>query len=209
VTRVGEDAWLVPLASSRQVAAAWRELSARAGEQVRDVVPGARSILVVFRTPPGDAERSWLSAVITALEADGDLAAVGSTATRGFREHDVPVRYDGEDIDLVARHAGMSADAVASLHASVTYRVSFVGFQPGFAYLEGLPARLHTPRRSSPRTAVPRGAVAIGGEWTGIYPATTPGGWNLIGRTHLRLFDPTSERPALLAPGDMVRIVRE
>ena len=203
--RVGETAWLIPLPSSERVGAVSTRVRATEVERVRDVVPGARSVLVVFRDPPGEADRAWLAGI--AAEGCLDARAVAPGVAAAQRWHDVPVRYDGDDLEVVARRAGLSVDQTIALHASATYRVAFVGFQPGFAYLDGLPDRLWTPRRASPRTRVPRGAVAIGGEWTGIYPSESPGGWHLIGHTDLDLFNPHAARPALFEPGDLVRMV--
>lgn len=123
---------------------------------------------------------------------------------------DIPVRYggeDGPDLEYVARHAGMSAADVIALHASVEYIVYMIGFTPGFPYLGGLPARLATPRRASPRQAVPAGSVGIAGSQTGVYPLRTPGGWQIIGRTGERLFRPELDPPTLLRVGDRVRFV--
>jgi KipI family sensor histidine kinase inhibitor len=122
---------------------------------------------------------------------------------------EIPVRYDGPDLADVAAHCGLSADEVVRRHTQADYVVYFIGFQPGFAYLGGLDESLHTPRRAEPRVAVPAGSVGIGGAQTGIYPLATPGGWQLIGRTTLPLFDPQAEPPTLLAPGDRVRFVAE
>jgi inhibitor of KinA len=124
---------------------------------------------------------------------------------------EVPVCHDSEfavDLEEVARHAGLSADEVIERHSSASYRVSCVGFTPGFPFLSGLPAELATPRRASPRKEIPAGAVAIGGTQTGIYPRKSPGGWNIIGRTPLRLFDVEREPPALFRAGDHVRFRR-
>jgi KipI family sensor histidine kinase inhibitor len=118
------------------------------------------------------------------------------------------VCYGGEfgpDLGAVATHAGVDEQAVIDAHANGDYRVAMLGFMPGFPYLLGLDKALHTPRRESPRTRVPAGSVAIGGAQTGIYPRELPGGWQLIGRTPLVLFDPTREQPALLQPGQRVR----
>jgi KipI family sensor histidine kinase inhibitor len=123
---------------------------------------------------------------------------------------EIPVRYggeDGPDLADVAAHCGLAVDEVVRRHGAAEYCVYFIGFQPGFAYLGGLDAALHTPRRAEPRVAVPAGSVGIGGAQTGIYPLATPGGWQLIGRTSLALFDPRAEPPTLLAPGDRVRFV--
>ncbi|MFM1851194.1 MAG: hypothetical protein RIS54_878 [Verrucomicrobiota bacterium] len=120
----------------------------------------------------------------------------------------IPVCYGGEcgpDLMTVARHSGLAAREVAELHAAETYVVGAIGFSPGFPYLVGLPAKLHTPRRSTPRTQVPAGSVAIGGGQTGVYPVASPGGWNLIGRTPLKLFDPSAEEPTQLRVGDRLR----
>jgi KipI family sensor histidine kinase inhibitor len=121
---------------------------------------------------------------------------------------DVPVHYGGEygpDLKTVADHTGLSVKEVVERHAGGHYVVFFLGFQPGFAYMGGLEDALHTPRRSEPRLEVPAGSVGIGGAQTGIYPATSPGGWQLIGRTALKLFDPSRNPPTLLQPGDRVR----
>ncbi|WP_226569189.1 5-oxoprolinase subunit PxpB [Mangrovibacter yixingensis] len=123
---------------------------------------------------------------------------------------DFPVVYGGQqgpDLDEVAMHCGMTPSQVVERHSSVEYVVYFMGFQPGFAYLGELPHELAIPRRAEPRLNVPAGTVGIGGEHTGIYPLETPGGWNLIGRTPLVLFDPHREPPALLMPGDRVRFI--
>ena len=116
----------------------------------------------------------------------------------------LPVLYDGEDLAELAQRAGLPAQELARRHAAGRYRVAFVGFAPGFAYLSGLPGELASPRRTSPRPRVPAGSVAIGGAWTGIYPSASPGGWNLLGRTSAVLFDAAADPPSLLAPGDRV-----
>jgi inhibitor of KinA len=121
---------------------------------------------------------------------------------------DVPVCYEDEfapDLGEVAQHAGLSHDDVIRRYSNASYRVTCVGFTPGFPYLSGLPAELATPRRASPRKEIPAGAVAIGGTQTGIYPRKSPGGWNIIGRTPLLLFDVERESPALFHAGDHVR----
>jgi len=121
---------------------------------------------------------------------------------------EIPVCYGGDqgpDLERVADQAGLSPNEVAELHSGVRYRVNAIGFAPGFPYLGGLPPRLHTPRRDTPRPRVPEGSVGIGSALTGIYPLAGPGGWNLIGRTPLELFRPRRVRPALLAVGDTVR----
>ena len=173
------------------------ELRAAAFEEVADVVPGARTVLVELR--PG-AEPSDALVRALATQPRKSEARVGSM-------HEVSVTYDGPDLQDVADLAGLSKDEVISLHSSVEYVAAFIGFQPGFPYLLGLPEQIACPRLDTPRVKVPRGSVAIGGAYAGIYPAATPGGWRLIGTTDLALFDPSREQPSLLAPGDRVRFV--
>jgi len=126
----------------------------------------------------------------------------------GYNSIEVPVCYDQEfafDLDEVARNAGVHLKEVVDLHCGADYRVHCVGFTPGFPFLGGLPRQLATPRRDVPRKEIPAGSVAIGGRQTGIYPIKSPGGWNVIGRTPLRLFDPQKDPPVLLRAGDRVR----
>jgi len=123
---------------------------------------------------------------------------------------EIPVIYGndaGPDLQVVADHAGLTPQQVVELHSSIDYVVYFIGFQPGFPYLGGLDDRLHTPRRAEPRLSVPAGSVGIGGSQTGIYPLATPGGWQLLGRTPVALFNPRQQPPTLLRPGDSVRFV--
>jgi inhibitor of KinA len=130
------------------------------------------------------------------------------TKSTSPREIEIPVCYDREfalDIDDVAKSANLGADEIERRHAAAHYRVSCVGFTPGFPFLSGLPAELATPRRPTPRTKIPAGSVAIGGRQTGVYPVESPGGWNIIGRTPLQLFDSNRADPALVHAGDRVR----
>jgi KipI family sensor histidine kinase inhibitor len=120
----------------------------------------------------------------------------------------IPVCYDlefGPDLQEVADHAKIPAHEVIRLHSSATYRVHFLGFTPGFAYLGGLPEALHVPRLPTPRKHVPAGTVAIAGSQAGVYPVDSPGGWQLLGRTPVRIFDPNAARPTRLEPGDQVK----
>lgn len=124
------------------------------------------------------------------------------------RTVEIPVRYGGEpgpDLPELARHHGLSEDEVVRIHSGVEYLVHMIGFAPGFPYLGGLPDRIATPRRATPRTRVPAGSVGIGGSQTGVYPIESPGGWHLIGRTPLALFTPEADPPTLLRAGDRVR----
>lgn len=120
---------------------------------------------------------------------------------------EIPARYDGPDLEDVARHANLTPAQVVELHSSAEFEVAFVGFSTCFPYLGGLPPALATPRLTAPRKHVPAGSIAIGGVQGGIYPLASPGGWRLIGRTALRLFDPDQEPPALLRMGDRVRFI--
>jgi len=169
---------------------------------VLDVAPAYASVCVRHAPAPADA-RERLAATIRALVENAAPAAAASSMLV-----EIPVCYGGEfgpDLDEVARRTQLKPGDVIARHASVDYQVAMLGFAPGFPYLLGLPAALHTPRRGNPRTHVPAGAVAIGGAQTGIYPRDLPGGWNIIGRTPLRLFDVGREPPALLAAGTRVR----
>jgi inhibitor of KinA len=141
-------------------------------------------------------------------------AAVSAISHRGKRVGlperviKIPVCYDPEfalDLDSVAQHAQISPREVVDLHSAAEYRVSCIGFVPGFPFLSGLPKKLATPRRATPRKEIPGGSIAIGGAQTGIYPLRSPGGWNLIGRTPVRLFEPDRNPPTLLRAGDRVR----
>lgn len=126
---------------------------------------------------------------------------------RLLRRVEIPVVYGddfGPDLKSVASARGLSVEAVVALHSEAVYRVCFIGFTPGFPYLSGLPETLNTPRLTTPRKSVPAGSVAIGGEHCGIYPVSSPGGWSIVGRTPLRLFDVQGVEPCLLSPGDEV-----
>lgn len=168
-----------------------------------DVVPGMNNLMLVF-----DA-----TADVQALERDMKLAwASGEMRNSTGKVIEIPVRYGGKygpDLADVARHTKLTVEEVVRRHAAAEYVVYFLGFQPGFAYLGGMDPALATPRRREPRVAVPTGAIAIGGEQTGIYPAVLPGGWQLIGHTDTKLFVPDRDPPSLFAPGDTVRFVVE
>jgi inhibitor of KinA len=182
-----------------------RAVTSRLGERVIEVVPTYRSLLV--RHDPVGVSRQALARAIEALVAE--LPAASAAKPLGRLVH-VPACYGGDlgpDLDFVARHAGLEPAEVIALHASATYEVFMLGFTPGFPYLGGLSPRIATPRLETPRERVPAGGVGIGGVQTGIYPVASPGGWRLIARTPLRLFDPGAESPFLLAPGDRLRFV--
>ncbi|MFM0741623.1 5-oxoprolinase subunit PxpB [Paraburkholderia xenovorans] len=174
--------------------------AARDWPHVLEVVPGMNNLTLVFDPLETDCD-ALTSRLQDAWNAAGDTPAPG-------REVEIPVQYGGEfgpDLKVVADHTGFTVREVVQRHADGEYVVFFLGFQPGFAYMGGLETALHTPRRASPRLEVPAGSVGIGGEQTGIYPATSPGGWQVIGRTETPLFDPSRRPPTLLQPGDRVR----
>lgn len=215
VLRVAERALLVRFADAdlaRAVARA-QKLDARlaragipaAGERVL----GAGSLLVAFDRAPG----LELEAIAARLAELAERIARGSArAAAARRERCFEVDYGGEagpDLEAVARAAGLAPERVVELHSGALYRVAFVGFSPGFAYLIGLPRELELPRRATPRARVAAGSVAIAGPFAGVYPSPTPGGWHLIGRAagleRAPLFDPAASPPAALAPGDAVR----
>jgi KipI family sensor histidine kinase inhibitor len=171
-----------------------------------DPVPAYASLLVGYdsdRLTTADAEER-LTAVVEATADEPLTPALEQPVI------EIPVRYggpDGPDLDEVAERQSMTPEAVVALHASRTYRVFQLGFVPGFAYLGILPSALVLPRRPTPRARVPAGSVAIAGQQTAVYPSATPGGWHVLGRTDLRLWDPSAGSPSRLAPGDRVRFV--
>ncbi len=137
------------------------------------------------------------------------LNSLNETSQPAGRLLQIPVIYDGPDLPFVAQHCGLTIAEVIKLHTSTDYTVYMMGFSPGFPYLGLLPAALQTPRLASPRTHVPAGSVAIAGLQTGIYPMASPGGWQLIGRTELSLFNPLQESPFLFSPSDTVRFLQD
>ncbi|WP_370150610.1 5-oxoprolinase subunit PxpB [Streptacidiphilus sp. EB129] len=200
---MGRTALLLEVDSDDEVAALYRELTMRQEDgrlgPVAEIVPAARTVLL-----DGVAQ---VEPLVRQLEGwrvpeAGSAAAVGPLV-------EVPTVYDGADLAEVAALWGVSAAEAVRLHAGCEFRVAFCGFAPGFAYLTGLPERLAVPRRATPRTRVPTGSVALAGTYTGVYPSASPGGWQLLGRTGLTLWDPAAEPPALLRPGTRVRFVPE
>ncbi|MEN0583189.1 MULTISPECIES: 5-oxoprolinase subunit PxpB [unclassified Kosakonia] len=190
----------VQLATQKRI---WR-LTQRLADvpDVVEAIPGMNNITVVLRDPH--------SLALDAIERLQRWWEESEALEPESRSIEIPVLYGkaaGPDLGLVAEHCRMTEKQVVELHASVDYVVWFLGFQPGFPYLGGMPEALATPRRAEPRVSVPAGSVAIGGAQTGIYPLETPGGWNLIGRTDLALFNPRLPAPVLLRPGDTLRFV--
>ena len=167
--------------------------------EVIDVVPAARTVLVRCRPVEGGLSR--VAERLTQLEVTHHTSDEGP-------EVEIEVYYDGPDLADVAELTGLSEDEVVRLHTDAEWTVAFTGFLPGFGYLVGGDERLSVPRRDESRTKVPAGSVGLAGEFTGAYPKESPGGWQLIGRTEARLWDPDREQPALLAPGTRVTFVR-
>ena len=164
---------------------------------VVELVPGYRTLLVVAAPDSGGA-LDELAAGLPELE----LPPAGEVAGEPV---EIPVSYDGEDLPEVASLTGLDAEEVVRRHTAPEYTVAFLGFSPGFPYLVGLDPALEVPRRDTPRTSIPAGSVGLAGGQTGIYPTASPGGWQLIGRTEVALFDPERDPPALLAPGSRLR----
>lgn len=163
-------------------------------ERFDEVVPAECSVLVRFHA---GMTTSDVRGIVESLPKD--LPEVTG------RDVEIPVRYDGADLAMVARAVGMTVEEVVSLHSGGIYRAAFSGFAPGYVYCTGLDPRLHLPRRPTPRTAVPAGSVAIADVYTAVYPTASPGGWHLLGTTDLPLFDLHRPDPALIRPGDRVR----
>ena len=138
------------------------------------------------------------------IAALGEVEFFADATLAPGRVHEVPVLYDGPDLDAVAQTTGLSSDEIVKLHSGADYHVYMLGFLPGFAYLGDLPEKLSLPRLKEPRTRVPRGSVGIAEGLTAVYPVESPGGWRLIGRTPLILFDLRADPPSLFAPGDTV-----
>lgn len=185
---------LAEAVQARRAAGAWPE--------ILELVPAARTVLV--RTTHG-AHLGHLAGDLSDL-ADS-LGAAGMPPQPPGPMLQIPVRYDGPDLADVAGHTGLSVAEVVSAHTSTPWRVAFCGFAPGFAYLLSGDPRLRVPRRPEPRAAVPAGSVALAGEYSGIYPRETPGGWQLLGTTDVVLWDVERPVPALLSPGTTVRFV--
>jgi KipI family sensor histidine kinase inhibitor len=195
VLGAGPGALLVEVGSVDQALALYAE--ARGADlAVTDLVPAARTVLF-DGVDDVDRLRRWLATVQPARPRP-DLPA---------REVEVPTVYDGADLADVAELWGMTREEVVTTHTSTEHVVAFCGFAPGFAYCTGLPPRLAVPRLDTPRPKVPAGSVGLAGGFTGVYPTASPGGWRLVGRTSLTLWDPTAEEPALLLPGSRVRFV--
>jgi KipI family sensor histidine kinase inhibitor len=195
VLPIGSSAVLVedPPADPARWSLAFRDLHLPG---VIDVVPAARTVLIRCASSSTlAAAKSQIGEITpTEIEHGPDRPTVV-----------IPVRYCGPDLETVAEQVGRTVEEVISLHCSASYEVAFCGFAPGFGYLRGLVGELHLRRRSTPRTRVPAGSVAIASEFSAVYPSESPGGWHLLGTTTLTMFDARRRPPALLAPGTAVR----
>jgi conserved hypothetical protein TIGR00370 len=213
IVRVRERFDDAPEETLDTVLRAFQQLEGAAVPGVIELAPAYTSVAVFFdpiavakTTETSDEVFDWLATRIRAAVAR--VADLRGAARSRSQTVEIPVCYDPEfafDIDDVARRANISPSEVIGLHSAAEYRVACIGFVPGFPFLTGLPKKLATPRRDVPRKKIPAGSVGIGGAQTGIYPLRSPGGWNLIGRTPLRLFDPDKSPPALLRAGERVR----
>lgn len=203
---VGDHAALLELADNASVHIAARLARERYGDQLVDVVPGHETLLISWHAGSVMNDFSELAAAVASSESPKDDGPGSPEAIK------VPVVYDGADLESVATSLGTSSEAVVGLHSEATYAVAFTGFAPGFPYLVAeqpsavaVAQLLELPRLETPRAAVPAGSVAVAAGYCGIYPRSSPGGWNLIGTTDVVLFDPEREPPALLEPGVRVR----
>ncbi len=193
----GDRALLVELADGDEALALADALRADPPDALGDLVPAARTVLLVAADGATVAD---LRAAIAGVRP-GERSRIDEDA----EVVEIPVVYDGEDLDDVARITGLSPAEVVAAHTGQTWRVAFGGFAPGFGYLVGEDDRLHVPRREESRTAVPAGAVGLAGEYAGVYPRESPGGWQLIGHTDTPMFDLDREPAALLRPGARIR----
>jgi len=196
---MGDAAVLCDVAGPEEAAALYRALRERAIEGVEDLVPAAATLLVRFDP------RVLGHGEVAALVAAAGTGAVSDAKPATVVE--IPVRYDGADLDEVARSCGVDVERVIAAHTGSEFTVAFFGFAPGFAYLSGLDPLLRMPRLDTSRTRVPAGSVAVAGEWAAVYPSATPGGWRLLGHTDLPMWDLGATPPSPLVPGARVRFV--
>jgi KipI family sensor histidine kinase inhibitor len=196
VSAYGDSALLVHMDDLGGVHDAYRRLRQAQVPGVVDLVPAARTLLVV--TDPGAADIPRIESAL-AVPSETVAASAAGDLVR------IPVIYDGEDLEEVARLVGITVEEVITRHSAREYVAAFCGFLPGFAYLTGLDDGLHVPRLGTPRVRVPAGSVAIADQFTAVYPRQSPGGWRLIGRTDHELFDIEHDPPALLSPTTRVR----
>jgi KipI family sensor histidine kinase inhibitor len=176
----------------------------RAFADVVDVVPGARTVLLVVRDG-GDV--APLRRALPTLSLRGSESSPGASRGGAGTSLEIAVHYDGPDLEEVCALTGLSRAELVAAHTGTPWRAAFVGFAPGFAYLSGGDERLQVPRRTEPRTSVPPGSVGLAGGYSAVYPRSSPGGWQLIGHTDVAVWDVDREPPALLPPGSVIRFV--
>lgn len=193
---MGDAALLVETRDSTEAQKFRQALAAERIPGLRQLIPGYDTLLLCVDPLAVDLDA-------LAERLPGLLRA--PQAATNPKTHEIAVRYGGEDLEAVAAELAMSVEEVVRRHSTPVYTVAFLGFAPGFAYLTGLDPKLQLPRLATPRTRTPAGAVAVAGEFTGVYPQATPGGWRMLGLTDARLFDVERASPALLAPGDQLR----
>ncbi|WP_440710316.1 5-oxoprolinase subunit B family protein [Herbiconiux sp. YIM B11900] len=224
---MGESALLVEVPDARVAVDLYGRLRADTPGWVVELVPAARTVLLVFDRERIGASRAeaWLTAAASSTrgersalrqEPEPPAAASGATDLRARSDAasssepvEILARYDGPDLGEVAALLGIGVDEVIHRHTGQLWTSAFIGFAPGFAYLVGEDEPLTVPRRETPRTAVPAGSIALAAGFCGIYPRASPGGWHLIGTTEVRLWDASRAQPALLAPGTRVRFIHE
>lgn len=194
----GDRAVLVELADLDKVGGLHQALLRRPPAGVLELVPAARTVLITY--DPKVTTFDQLKRSIREYRIGDTAAATGPLV-------EIPVRYDGADLDAVVELTGLDRAEIIRRHTAPEYVVAFCGFAPGFGYLTGSDPVLHLPRRSSPRTRVPAGSVAVAGEFTAVYPRESPGGWQLLGTTDLTMWDVERDAPALLTPNTRVRFV--
>jgi KipI family sensor histidine kinase inhibitor len=194
--RCGREAVLVEVPDLDEALALYTTLRAADLPGVTDLVPAARTVLV--RLDPAVTSPAAVREAIGGLTVDTGRRPDAGTVT-------IPVHYDGPDLADVAAHTGLTEREVVARHTGAEWTVAFTGFAPGFGYLTGGDPALDVPRRETPRTRIPAGSVGLAGRFSGVYPHDSPGGWQLIGRTELTMWDVDRPAPALLVPGVRVR----
>ncbi|MDF1808774.1 MAG: 5-oxoprolinase subunit PxpB [Phycisphaerales bacterium] len=186
--------------------AAW--VHSHCSDMIRSVIPSATGVLIEFNIQQCTINDSWSTVVRLVESYDREYNTTQSSDALGAREILIPVCYDeyfAPDLNLIAHHLNCHPERIIELHTSVQYHVETMGFMPGFGYLSSLHDSLRLPRKGTPRTQVPAGSVGIAENMTAVYPHQSAGGWHLIGRTPIQLFDPNQNQPALLRVGDSVR----
>jgi KipI family sensor histidine kinase inhibitor len=197
---IGPDAFVVDFATSELAISSFKHLKKEISHLLDEVILGANTMVIKPARHSG-ITREGIAEMLKSADFEG--------ADPEQREVEIPTVYDGQDLDDVAAISRLSVREVIDMHCAETYVVSFIGFAPGFAYLTGLNPSLKMPRLNSPRAQVPKGSVAIAESYSAVYPNSSPGGWRLIGRTAVELWDLSATEPAILHPGYTVRFVEQ